>query len=533
MAFPINPTAFGKIAIKENEVSLSTSKIVTQEVDGRLNYIDAVNFPIPISVINVIKQKADLSTGLLKNGLISINADPTKFNISEGIGIISNFDDPENPVSTLIVFPDFIAVTPTYLTSGNITYIAINSTSTIVMQATPFTTIQRRDLILLGAVIHSNLTNINVVNNISAPSNAIGNQLHDFMEAIGALNLSGNKYVANGANLSLNKSAGTIFKFGVNFAVDWKKPHELPQSSGTALTFKYRTQNGAEGSDVTVINPALYDVSNVLTAVPNNKFSIQTVTMFQTGLTRIQYGQNFYDDLASAQADIFTRDYNVESNIKENGITRAYIIVKNNATSLQNLTDSKIIEAQKFGGIASGGVSLTFANIVSALGYTPENIANKQNSLTVDGTGVKYPTIDAVNAGLSSVVIPDATTSVKGKIKLAGDLAGTADLPTVPGLATKADKSITVVKINSNTTLDDSYNNKIVLLTASCTVTLPNGLVTGFNCSFATQASATMSYSLGGSIVLINNAGTVMTELLTHTIVNTGVANEYLTSGNL
>jgi hypothetical protein len=36
---------------------------------------------------------------------------------------------------------------------------------------------------------------------------------------------------------------------------------------------------------------------------------------------------------------------------------------------------------------------------------------------------------------------PDATTSVKGKIKLAGDLAGTADLPTVPALTSKADLS--------------------------------------------------------------------------------------------
>lgn len=35
--------------------------------------------------------------------------------------------------------------------------------------------------------------------------------------------------------------------------------------------------------------------------------------------------------------------------------------------------------------------------------------------------------------------VPDATTSAKGKVQLAGDLAGTADAPTVPGLAAKAD----------------------------------------------------------------------------------------------
>ena len=39
--------------------------------------------------------------------------------------------------------------------------------------------------------------------------------------------------------------------------------------------------------------------------------------------------------------------------------------------------------------------------------------------------------------------VPDASTTMKGKVKLAGDLAGTADAPTVPGLAGKADTSHT------------------------------------------------------------------------------------------
>jgi hypothetical protein len=33
----------------------------------------------------------------------------------------------------------------------------------------------------------------------------------------------------------------------------------------------------------------------------------------------------------------------------------------------------------------------------STLGFTPENVANKQNSLAVDGTGTKFPSVDAVN----------------------------------------------------------------------------------------------------------------------------------------
>lgn len=42
-------------------------------------------------------------------------------------------------------------------------------------------------------------------------------------------------------------------------------------------------------------------------------------------------------------------------------------------------------------------------------------------------------------AETASSGIPDATASTKGKLRLAGDLAGTADAPTVPGLAGKAD----------------------------------------------------------------------------------------------
>jgi len=93
--------------------------------------------------------------------------------------------------------------------------------------------------------------------------------------------------------------------------------------------------------------------------------------------------------------------------------------------------------------------------------------------------------------------------------------------------------ALTVRKISTNTTLSDSDNGKIILLTASATITLPNGLMNGFNCSFSTLAGATLTYSLGGSVVLLNNTGTTMAEKLSHTIVNTGVSNEYLTAGSL
>lgn len=402
---------YEKIALTANSQDNSALKVNVQSSSNEINWKYIKDFQ---------KEKEYLSTGLIKSGVISINGDNTKYNVSAGIGIISNFDDPENPTSTIVNFPAVVAKTPSYLTTSNITYVAINSSGAVTESATPFSAEQRRSLIILGAVIHSNLTNINVVNNISAPTNASTNQLHDFMEAIGALNISGNKFSPNNNNLLLNKSAGTIFKLGSNFVNDWKNPHILGQSALTELTFRYRTQNGTEGSDVTSINPNVYDLNNVLTAVPSNRFSIQTITLFQTGLVRIQYGQETYASLSEAEAAISTRSYNVESNIALNGITRAYLLVKEGTTSLSNIANAKIVDAGKFGSITSGGGAVTLAAIIAALGYTPENEANKQNSLATDGSGVKYATVDAVNTKVSNI---DNTSDLNKPISTATQTA--------------------------------------------------------------------------------------------------------------
>lgn len=77
-----------------------------------------------------------------------------------------------------------------------------------------------------------------------------------------------------------------------------------------------------------------------------------------------------------------------------------------------------------------------------SLGFTPENVANKSTDVTLaDNSDTLYPSQKAiktyVDSSISSATIPDATSTVKGKIKLAGDLSGTADAPTVPELANK------------------------------------------------------------------------------------------------
>ncbi|WGK95081.1 MULTISPECIES: beta strand repeat-containing protein [Flavobacterium] len=72
---------------------------------------------------------------------------------------------------------------------------------------------------------------------------------------------------------------------------------------------------------------------------------------------------------------------------------------------------------------------------------TKEDKSNKSTTTTLGTSDLLYPTQNAVkvyvDTQISNATILDATSNSKGKLKLAGDLGGTADAPTVPGLANK------------------------------------------------------------------------------------------------
>lgn len=97
----------------------------------------------------------------------------------------------------------------------------------------------------------------------------------------------------------------------------------------------------------------------------------------------------------------------------------------------------------------------TFNSKQSALGFTPENVSNKSTNTALGTSDTLYPTQNAVKTYVDGAVsggVPDATSTVKGKLRLSGDLSGTADTPTVPALANKED----VANKSNNTALGTS-----------------------------------------------------------------------------
>ncbi|HGM5043083.1 TPA: hypothetical protein ACKPZV_000239 [Stenotrophomonas maltophilia] len=311
------------------------------------------------------------STGVINGGALAINAgNNARFDMAQAvIGYTDWSVTPTQPTRVLLTVGPFSAQVVTNIATANATYVGIQMPGgTIVQQTSPFSNAQRRTIAQIGVLVHSNNTNINAINDQAATIRAGVNQVGDLMAAIGPLNLTGNVYSANGNNLNINKTGGSIFKMGSNFQANNLDPHVVSQSSQTALTFRYRLSNGVEGADTTSINPNQYESApGVLTNIPilGNQWHVQRISLFQSGLTRIQYGQQLYASAQAAINGITTDAFTTEQNIAENGILRCYLIINRGLLGL--LGSATFAPVSKFGAIQAGSGSAPDHNNLSGL----------------------------------------------------------------------------------------------------------------------------------------------------------------------
>lgn len=300
------------------------------------------------------------STGVIYfEGLSGNTNDNSKFDIGSVSGwIVDNNTDPFQPVVEYVNFSGTTGSNPNgitldYLATNPVTYIGLSgsSISDIIQSTSPFTPTQLRDILELGVVVHSNNTSVNVVNN--HPTTGIDStlQLYDLINALGFFNIGdgSNIYSSNNSNLSIDKTDGFMFANGSNYINDSKNPHIKYMPSGGSITFRYRLQDSTEYSDTVNVDPDNYDNNGILTPVPDTKYTIQRITLFTSNISRLQYGQNIYDSLDDAEAFLSTEDFNVESNIEENGLLRGFLIIRKGVTTLDNIKLSKFIIASHLG----------------------------------------------------------------------------------------------------------------------------------------------------------------------------------------
>ena len=299
------------------------------------------------------------STGVRFGAAMTVNGgDPTKFDIASGVGYIVNYDTPSAPTIDRIAIGPFTAQTVTNLASADFTWVMINSAGAIVQQAATPTATQRRQNIVLGRLNHSNRTNISFANTVPDFEFSPISQFGDLVDSLGPFNVSGNLISANGANLSMNKSAGTMFHKSFNYSSTTNSPHVISTAVLTPVTFAYQNQTGSPGTYVTVLDPTKYDNAGTTTTVPSsNNATVQRVYLFGSNTLRVQRGQAVYATFASALQGYAQENF-VESPIVSGfSVPLAYIIMTKSCTSLLNTACSKIIPAAKFGGSTGGAGS--------------------------------------------------------------------------------------------------------------------------------------------------------------------------------
>jgi cytoskeletal protein CcmA (bactofilin family) len=384
------------------------------------------------------------STGIIYTDGLSVNGgDNSKFDLGLTQGwIVDNTTNPTNPTTTFINFTGETAISPTFLATFPVTYIGLtgDTLSDIVQSSSPFTYSHRRDILEIGAVIHTDNTIVNVVNNLPTMGIDPTAQLYDLIDGIGYFNIKdGYNLYSPYTGLTISKNGGDIFAHGSNYENDPKNPHVKTLSSGNTLTFRYRLQDSTEFSDTTQINPGIYDTGSGTGATPTNKYTVQRIYLFPSGISRLQYGQTLYDSLSDAQAAIPSETFNVEQNMLENGILRGFIVLRGDATDLTDPAYAKFVTANHFGdandtvpgdphrteivnhsstGVRSGGqitinTDTTKFDISSGVGIIVDNFTTPDNPTQKD---VRWNNI----TGITSTYVSD-TGETHTYITIQGD----------------------------------------------------------------------------------------------------------------
>lgn len=141
-------------------------------------------------------------------------------------------------------------------------------------------------------------------------------------------------------------------------------------------------------------------------------------------------------DLDPLKADISKNKQDIQTILATNSQTTSQVAVINQ--SIRDINNLNDIQNRRLDQIVTQNNE--FSAVITNLNFTYERLQNKSPLTNLGGANATdglYPSQRAVKAYVDAQTTPNATTSIAGKLILAGDLAGTFFAPTVPALTTK------------------------------------------------------------------------------------------------
>lgn len=297
-------------------------------------------------------QNRNVTTGVLTGCVVTINADPKKYDISAGQLVIVDWSNPAAPKTHFLSYPGVTTATPPDPLSI-FTKLALvidpGDETLAILEATAngtFDEVTRRNTVALPILIHQ--FGDEVITDVSDDVQLAytwDQVLNDMTHDRGSVN-KGNIISANGANLSFDKSVGSTSLPFVNAVNDTERPAKRPNDAVAVQGFVYQAQAPAGpfiGVQVAVIDPNSWDNNGVIAVVANNKFTIQPVYFFgQSGTMTVGLGQQVYNSLGEATAAIAT-DLIVDPPNTVDGVKIAHLVVKQGTTDLSDTMNNSII----------------------------------------------------------------------------------------------------------------------------------------------------------------------------------------------
>jgi hypothetical protein len=435
-----------------------------------IDFIDDSQFKVLKTVTKTLQESFDKTdealfkargTELSEGGIPSINTDPTKFNITPAV--LGQIKDGINYYA--ISYAGATAIPIDNIAAIN-TYVYLDNAGVLRQQTTAPT---RTDFYtkLFLARFASNGTQLIGLDRLRNPSGQYSNSVRELYDYLISNNvpLRQGLAITGNANLTFNRAAGSVFRFGAGSDAT---PNTPSFTAINTASFFLGTRSSLAGALITNVPVTQYDNNGLLTTISNNKFVAHRLYFFTTPSLAIQYAQTEYSTLEAAKIGALTETY-VTNPAVANGALLGWWIVGKNATDLTNPNTSYFLPFTIGGGgtgVGSGALLasnnlIDVANpITSLLNIGGEPLTNKQNSLAVDGTGAKYPTVDALNLGLNAKSNIDNPTFTNVLSLTANPLNSTVnrikqvmalnDYWSIFGEASVSDKGIMVFEVGDN-----------------------------------------------------------------------------------
>ena len=421
--------------------------------------------------------EGNLRTGLINGcALNTIPASSTQISITSGSGIIvdtfnnyyaSNITNPqlkyiEAPTQTISLI---------YLSTYDVTYLALDEYGQIIQQPTPFTIDQTYSYIPLGYVTHYNRSSIGNV--IFTPQLALDNEQNTFdnIKSQGTIKISGLNLKAGAFGLTFDVSSGSFWSDGAN-AYGNGPVSIFNAPSFTATSFYRYYASGSTvikltntGSAYTNLDPTKVNLNNsgVLTTVTSSRFTIQKIFLNVGGSTVAYYGSQEYTSIPEASANLNVEAFIEDPETEQYGVYLGSVILRGNATSFSDTSSYQIIPAGATRDWSAGTkpnqskLSLSLENLFGTASYSQTASYINPLTQTVIITG-------SLNVSGSTIQIGNNTLT--GNTQLTGSI-GVSGSQTFVGNQTLTGSFLvsgSTVQVGNNTLLGNT------LLTGSITI---------------------------------------------------------------